>query len=110
MRYRYEYRHGIWHIDLRYGMPCLPMRFLPIRYRPSGCGHPICRYGLWATRNGMGDDSIDTVISHIDIGSYLVTLLGGAEDGAGARLPVRGRAVPVDSINTRVESAYGFSA
>jgi hypothetical protein len=23
MRYRYEYRHGIWHIDLRYGILCL---------------------------------------------------------------------------------------
>jgi hypothetical protein len=29
------------------------------------------RYGTWA--NDMGDDSIDTVISHIDMG-YLVTL------------------------------------
>jgi len=37
----------------------------------------------------MGDDSIDMVILHIDMG-YLVTL--------------------VDSIKTRVESACGFSA
>jgi hypothetical protein len=31
------------------------------------------RYGIWATRNDMGDDSIDTFISHIDMG-YLLTL------------------------------------
>jgi hypothetical protein len=34
-------------------------------------GHPGYRYGIWA--NDMGDDSIDTVISHIDMG-YPVTL------------------------------------
>ena len=31
-----------------------------------------CRYGIWA--NDMGDDGIDTVVSHIDMG-YLVTLV-----------------------------------
>ena len=43
----------------RYGHP-------PYRY-----GHPGYRYGIWA--NDMGDDSIDMVILHIDMG-YLVTL------------------------------------
>ena len=28
--------------------------------------HPGYRYGIWA--DNMGDDSIDTVISHIDMG------------------------------------------
>jgi hypothetical protein len=58
---------SIWEIDMgdgygksdRYG------------YLPYRCGHPGYRYGIWA--NDMGDESIDTVISHIDVG-YLVTL------------------------------------
>jgi hypothetical protein len=50
---------SIWDMVYRY-------RYLPYRY-----GHPGYRYGIWA--NYMGDDSINTVISHIDIG-YLVTL------------------------------------
>jgi len=33
------------------------------------------RYGIWA--NDMGDDNIDTVILHIDMG-YLVTLPSAA--------------------------------
>jgi hypothetical protein len=49
----------IWDTGHRYG-------YLPDRY-----GHPGYRYGIWS--NDMGDDSIDTVISHIDMG-YLVTL------------------------------------
>ena len=40
--------------------------YLPYRY-----GHPGYRYGIRA--NDMADDSIDTVISHINMG-YLVTL------------------------------------
>jgi len=39
---------------------------LPYRY-----GHPGYRCGVWA--NDMGDDNIDMVILHIDIG-YTVTL------------------------------------
>jgi len=50
----------IWDMVYRYG-------YLPHRY-----GHPLFRYGIWA--NDMGDDHIETVISHIDMG-YLVTLL-----------------------------------
>jgi hypothetical protein len=41
-------------------------------------GHLPYRYGIWA--DDMGDDSIGTVISHIDMG-YLVTL-----DGSGLTL------------------------
>jgi hypothetical protein len=44
-----------------------PYGDLPYRY-----GHPGYRYGIWA--NDMGDDSIDTVIFHIDMG-YLVSLV-----------------------------------
>jgi hypothetical protein len=50
---------SIWAMTYRYG-------YLPYRY-----GHPGYRFGIWA--NDMGDDSIVTVISHIDMG-YLVTL------------------------------------
>ena len=48
--------------------------YLPYRY-----GHPGDRYGRWG--NDMGDDSIDTVISHIDMG-YLVTLATSARPSA----------------------------
>jgi hypothetical protein len=50
-------------MDLGYG---LPIGYLPHRY-----GDPGYRYGIWD--DDMGDDSIDTVIIHIDMG-YLVTL------------------------------------
>jgi len=43
---------SIWDMVYRY---C----YLPHRY-----GHPGCRYGIWV--DDMGDDSIDTLISHID--------------------------------------------
>ena len=68
IRYRYgrsildidmEYKFSIWDKVHQYG-------YIPYRY-----GHPEYRYGIWT--NDMGDDSIDTVISHIDMG-YLVTL------------------------------------
>jgi len=55
------YGISIWEVVYRYG-------YLPYRY-----GHPGYRYGIWA--NNMGDGSIDTVISQIDMG-YLVTLVG----------------------------------
>jgi hypothetical protein len=51
---------SIWDMGYRYG-------YLPYRH-----GQPGYRYGIWA--NDMGDDSIDMVILHIDMG-YLVTLL-----------------------------------
>jgi hypothetical protein len=54
-----EYGLSIWAIVYRYGRS-------PYRY-----GHPAYRYEMWA--NDMGDESIDTVICHIDMG-YLVTL------------------------------------
>jgi len=54
------YGISIWDTGYRYD--CLPYRH----------GHPGYRYGIWA--KDMGDDSIDMVISHIDMG-YLVTLL-----------------------------------
>jgi len=50
----------MWVIDMGYGLD------IPYRY-----GHPGCRYGIWA--NDMGDDSIDMVVFHIDMGC-LVTL------------------------------------
>ncbi len=57
-------------IDIEYGISIEDTVYrygnLPYRY-----GHPGYRYGIWA--NDMGDDSIDMVISHIDMG-YLVTL------------------------------------
>ena len=54
------YGLSIWDMVYRYGKPSY-------RY-----GHPGDRYGIWA--NDMGDDSIDVVILHIDMG-YLVTLV-----------------------------------
>jgi hypothetical protein len=54
-----EYGISICDVVDRYG-------YLPYRY-----GHLGYRYGVWA--NNMGDDSIDTDISHIDMG-YVVTL------------------------------------
>jgi hypothetical protein len=57
-------------IDMAYGISIGVMVYRhghpPYRY-----GHPGYRYGIWS--NDMGDDSIDMVISHIDMG-YLVTL------------------------------------
>jgi len=44
--------------------------YLPYRY-----GHPGYRYGIWA--DDVGDDGIDPVICHIDMG-YLVTLKLGS--------------------------------
>jgi hypothetical protein len=55
MRYRYEYRYGIWDIDFGYG---ISIWYLTYRH-----GHLAYRYGIWA--NDMGHDSIDTVITHI---------------------------------------------
>ena len=54
-----EYGISKWDTIYRYGHP------------PYRCDHPGYRCGIWA--NDMGDDRIDTVIRHIDIG-YLVTL------------------------------------
>jgi hypothetical protein len=54
-----EYGLSIWDMVYRTG-------YLPYRY-----GHPGHRYGIWI--NDIGDDSIDKVISHIDMG-YLVIL------------------------------------
>jgi len=53
-----EYVLSICDMVYRYG-------HLPFRYRHHG--H---RYGIWA--NDMGDDSIDMVTLHVDMG-YLVT-------------------------------------
>ena len=55
-----EYGLSIWDMVCPYGN-------LPFRY-----GHPGYRYRMWA--NDMGDDSIDMVISYIDVG-YRVTLI-----------------------------------
>jgi len=93
MRYRFESRCGIWKFDLGYGIliwlstisiwsswiliwdvgygisiwdTVYRYGYLPYRY-----GHPGYRYGIWS--NDMGDDSIGTAISHLDMG-YLVTL------------------------------------
>jgi hypothetical protein len=51
------YGISIWDTAYRYGHP-------PYRY-----GHLGYRYGLWA--NDMGDDGIDMVISHIDMGDLV---------------------------------------
>jgi hypothetical protein len=59
------YGVSIWDTLYRYG-------YLSYRY----C-HPEYRYGIWA--NDMGDDRIDMVISHINMG-YLLTL--GVAPGA----------------------------
>jgi len=42
-------------------------------YLPYRHGHRGYRYGIWA--NDMADDSVDTVILHIEM-RYLVTLVG----------------------------------
>jgi hypothetical protein len=52
-------------------------------YLPYRSGHPGYRYGIRA--NDVGDDSIDMVILHVDMG-YLVTLPAAA---AAARPPRR---------------------
>jgi len=49
---------SIWNVVHQYD-------YLPYRY-----GHPGYRYGIWG--NHLGDDSIDMVILHIEMG-YLVT-------------------------------------
>jgi len=54
------YGISIWAMEYRYGHP-------PYRHDHRGY-----RYGIWS--NEMGDDRIDTVSSHIDMG-YLVTLV-----------------------------------
>jgi hypothetical protein len=54
-----EYGSSTWDMVYRFG-------YLPYRY-----GHPGYRYRIWS--NDMGDDSIDSVIFHIDMG-YLVSL------------------------------------
>jgi hypothetical protein len=75
----------IWNTAYRYG-------HLPYRY-----SHPGDRNGIWP--NDMGDDSIDMVISHIDMG-YLVALsmalrmgrLRASEREPGRQLPAAGSA------------------
>ena len=58
MRYRYEYRCGPWDIDLA--------------YRISIWSSLI---SIWDMANDMGDDNIDTAISHMNTSmGYLVTL------------------------------------
>jgi len=52
-----SYQYGTWYIDMVDDMVI----------------YHIDRHGIWA--NDMGDDNIDKVISHIDMG-YLVTLVG----------------------------------
>jgi hypothetical protein len=42
---------------------------------PYGYGHPGYRYGIWS--NDMGDDIIDMVILHIDMGYRVTTLVFG---------------------------------
>jgi len=93
---QYRYGRSIWEIgsrwdidsdiDMGYGLPIRNMVYryghLPYRY-----GDPGYRYGIWA--NDMGDDNIDTVISHIDMG-YLVTLIENKHPtDIGARLTFR---------------------
>ena len=71
-----DYGTSIWDKAYRYGIN------LPYRY-----GRPEYRYGLWA--NDKGDDGIDTVISHIDMG-YLVTLLPAPTEAARGRRRISG--------------------
>ena len=77
-----EYGLSIWDMMYRYD-------YLPYRY-----GYPGCQYGIWA--NNMGGDSIDTVISHIDMG-HILTLLsmtlrsGRGRDSGGQRRRGRGQ-------------------
>jgi hypothetical protein len=52
-----EYGSSMWDMVYRYG-------YVPYQY-----GHPGYRYGIWA--NDVEDDSIDTVISHIDMGYHV---------------------------------------
>jgi hypothetical protein len=56
------------------------------------------RYGIWS--NDMGDDSIDAVISHIDIG-YLVTLMGATAKAWSLHIHVS--KCPRDVNDTRFE-------
>ena len=58
-------------IDVGYGLSIWDTVYL-YGHPPYRCGHPGYRCGIWA--NDMGDDSIDMVISYIEMG-YLVTLL-----------------------------------
>ena len=67
MNFDVGYGISIWDTVYRYD-------YLPCRF-----GHPGYRYGIWA--NDMGDDSIDMVISHINMG-YLVTLCKPLASGA----------------------------
>ena len=72
------------------------------------------RYGLWA--NDMGDDNIDIVISHIDMG-YLVTLWhtprhAAARHGRAAELGKRDAHVP-GTLSPKSEhsgnESYGYT-
>jgi hypothetical protein len=63
---------SIWDMVHRYG------------HLPYRCGHPGYRYETWA--NDMGVDSIDTVVSQINMG-YLVTLLEVRSDVHSQNLP-----------------------
>jgi hypothetical protein len=50
----------------------------------QGSSHRVTRYdpiSIWGMGYDMGDDSIDTVILHIDMG-HLVTLIRAEEGGA----------------------------
>ena len=83
IRYRYGIRYGRsiweighqWHIDMNidvgYGISIWDTvyRYGKLPYRDC---HPGYRCRIWA--NDMGDDSIDMVISHVDMG-YLLTLV-----------------------------------
>jgi hypothetical protein len=75
MRYRWGYRYGIWVIDMEHGISIWVSTISTFR-RYS---HPGCRYGIWSS--DVGDDRIDMVMLHIDMG-YLVTL---AENGRSER-------------------------
>jgi len=63
-----DMEHGLSIWDMGYGISISVYRY---GYLPYLYGHPGYRYGIWA--NDMGDDSIDTVIFHMDM-RYLVTL------------------------------------
>jgi len=58
---------SIWDMGYRYEMV---IRYLPYRYGISVWSSWI---SIWDMANNIGDDSIDKVISHIDM-RYLVTL------------------------------------
>ena len=72
MRNRYDYRYGIWGIDLGYG--------ISIWLSTISIWSSWISIWLWA--NDMGDDSIDMVILLIDMG-HLVSLMDSARHVTG---------------------------